>query len=60
MVLQLALKLSTALLQKHPDSHIVKALKAVALERSGRRDEANKVRAMVLTVTCNPGMSAWQ
>lgn len=41
--LQLALKLATAGLQKYPDSHIMKALKGVALERNGKQDEALKV-----------------
>jgi N-terminal acetyltransferase B complex non-catalytic subunit len=37
------LKLSNSLLEKHPTSGIVKCLKAFALERSGRTDEAHQV-----------------
>eukprot|EP00803_Ostreobium_quekettii_P004295 evm.model.scf_292.2 EVM.evm.TU.scf_292.2 scf_292:7318-20147(-) len=37
-----ALKLANAALNKHKDSHLIKALKAVALERAGKLDEAFK------------------
>lgn len=38
-----AVKLCNAGLQKYPDCHTFRALKAVALERSGKRDEALQV-----------------
>jgi len=41
---QLALKLSTAGVQKHPDNLSMRALKAVAFERTGKMDDALKVR----------------
>jgi hypothetical protein len=40
---QLALKLSTQGAQKHPGSQIMRALRAVALERCGRMEEAVQV-----------------
>ena len=42
---QLALKLSIAGLQKHPDNLTLKTLKAVGLERTGKLEEAVQVAA---------------
>jgi hypothetical protein len=42
-LLQGAIKLCNAGLQKYPDCQTFKSLKAVALERSGKRDEALQV-----------------
>ncbi|GBF93925.1 hypothetical protein Rsub_06174 [Raphidocelis subcapitata] len=49
---KLALKLSTAGVQKHPEHHNMRALRAVALERTGRADEALKAAEEVLA--CAP------
>ena len=40
---QLALKLAAAGVQKHPESQMMRALKAVGLERTGKMEEALKV-----------------
>lgn len=43
VLLQNGLKLANAALEKYPSSDLIKALKAIALDRSGKRAEANKV-----------------
>ena len=40
---QSAVKLSSGVLQKYPDDPLVKTLRAIALEKTGKQDEANKV-----------------
>ena len=47
-LMQNALKLANAALEKHPDSALVKSLKSLALVRTGKLDEANKVSAPLL------------
>ena len=46
--LQNALKLANAALEKQPNSAILKALKSIALVRTGKHDDANKVRCLWL------------
>ncbi|GLC46898.1 hypothetical protein PLESTB_001281700 [Pleodorina starrii] len=46
-----ALKLCQQALQKYPDNELVKVLKAIGLERCGKRDEANQVVDEVLAVS---------
>lgn len=43
--MQLAIKLSSAGIQKYPHVPVLQSLKAVALARAGRMDEAMQVRA---------------
>ena len=57
ILMQNALKLANAALDKHADSSILKALKAMALIRTGKHDEANKVMPAYAvlrhTIFCN-------
>jgi hypothetical protein len=46
LTLQAAIKLCNAGLQKYPECYTFKSLKSVALERSGKHDEALQVRAI--------------
>jgi hypothetical protein len=41
--LQGVIKLSNAAMQKYPNEHVFKSLKAVALQRTGKTDEAMQV-----------------
>lgn len=41
--LQSVIKLTTAAIQKYPNEHVFKSLKAVALQRTGKADEAMQV-----------------
>ncbi len=50
---QNALKLTDGLVDKYPDSSLVKALRAMALTRLGKHADANKVRHLGLP--CCPG-----
>eukprot|EP00983_Pelagomonas_calceolata_P125657 1161226-Pelagomonas_calceolata.AAC.2 len=42
------LKLANNLLEKNSKSNLVKSLKAYALERTGKTDEAHEVRCMIM------------
>ncbi|KAI8469814.1 MAG: N-acetyltransferase B complex non catalytic subunit-domain-containing protein [Monoraphidium minutum] len=49
---KLALKLSTAGVQKHPENQMMRALRAVGLERAGKLDEA--LKAVDELLACTP------
>lgn len=49
---QTALKLCVSALEKYPDSALLKALKSVALMRTGRQAEAHKVGVEVVGLSC--------
>ena len=53
---QTALKLCVSALEKYPDSALLKALKSVALMRTGRQAEAHKVGVDVHGVCSGVGM----